>query len=359
LRIGLLGAELAAERHNDASSWAALESRIDAASRAKQTGLSDGQVTQISNTPPDTGGLAPTTRLALQVALGSSLAMIVGTIVPPHTWFWAVLTAFIVFNGTASSGEALRKTWSRVVGTAIGVGAGFILVDFLKGHPRLEIGLSLVGVFLAMYIFRVSFGIMTFFVTASVAMIYDVVGRPTAQLLDARLVETIVGSLCGGAAATLVFPLRTREVVEVTAHEFADKLRASLDASLASLGGGPATTADDDPLEAARAFDVQFQQLVARLLPLRTALRFWKPNPGEMLDVAEEIAVLARALAYRALEHPAAAPDEHAELTAVRARLDTELESGDALAGLHAALPTMRQFCAEPKVEGGRDSIPN
>jgi hypothetical protein len=347
LRISLLHAELAVERHDaDAATCSVLEPRIDAASRAKQTGISDGQVSQISNVPPDTGGLKPTTRLAMQVALGSALAMIVGTLVPPHTWFWAVLTAFIVFNGTASSGEALRKTWSRVVGTAIGVGAGFILVDFLKGHPEIEIALSLVGVFLAMYTFRVSYLVMTFFVTATVAMIYDVIGRPTVQLLDARLVETIIGAICGGAAATLVFPLRTREVVNVTAHEFADRLRSSIDSSLAALGGTP-VRADGDALVAVRAFDVQFQTLIARLRPLRNALRtMWKPNPREMLDVAEEISVLARALAYRAIEkHPAATAEEHAMLVAVRARLDESLEAGDALAGLQAALPTVRELC--------------
>jgi len=351
LRERLLGAELTVERHEPAAAtFAALAREIEAASHARRTGISDGQVTQISNVPPDTGGLKPTTRLALQVALGSTLAMIVGTIVPPHTWFWAVLTAFIVFNGTASAGEALRKTWARVVGTAIGVAAGFVIVDFLKGHPKIEIGLSLLGVFLAMYIFRVSYGFMTFFVTATVAMVYDVVGRPTAQLLDARLVETILGALCGGAAATLVFPLRTHDVVEITAHEFAARLRASLDASLAALGGA---SAPGDALEEVRAFDLQFQQLVARLRPLRGGLfrNTWQPDPREMLDVAEEIAVLARVIAYRAIAATndgvatdGAISDDRA-FAAARTRLDAALDSGDALAGLHAALPTMRELC--------------
>ncbi len=348
LRVRLLAAELAVERHEaGAATCMALDSEIAAASHAKRTGVSDGQVTQIANVPPDTGGLKPTTRLALQVALGSTLAMIVGSLVPPHTWFWAVLTAFIVFNGTASAGEALLKTWSRVVGTTIGVGAGFVLVDFVKGHPKIEIGLSLIGVFLAMYVFRVSFGLMTFFVTATVAMIYDLVGRPTAQLLDARLVETILGALCGGAAATFVFPLRTHDVVDVTAHEFATRLRGSLDASLASLGH---ERAQGDALDAVRAFDLQFQQLVARLRPLAGALikGTWKPDPREMLDVAEEIAVLARVLAYRAIRDSTGAAHDEAAYAEVRGRLDHALESGDALAGLHAALPMMRELCNQP-----------
>jgi hypothetical protein len=355
LRVSLLAAELAVERHNaDAATCMALEPRINAASRAPKTGLTDGLISQISNVPPDTGGLKPTTRLALQVALGSALAMIVGTILPPHTWFWAVLTAFIVFNGTATSGEALRKTWARVVGTVIGVGAGFVLVDFLKGHPKVEIVLSLFGVFLAMYVFRVSYGIMTFFVTATVAMVYDVIGRPTVQLLDARLVETIIGALCGGAAATFVFPFRTHDVVEITAHDFATRLRAALDSSLSRLGGRSGGD-ESDALDAIRAFDVQFQVLVARLKPLKGAFRAsWKPNPREMLDVAEEISVLARALAYRAISESNASPEEHGALTAARTRLDDALETGEALAGINAALPIVRELAGDndaPKEE--------
>ena len=263
LRTRLLAAELAVEQHeNGAQQCEALHRR----STKRRARTARASATAKSRRSPTCRPIPAACRRRrvwpYRLRSGSSLAIVVGTLVPPHTWFWAVLTAFIVFNGTASAGEALRRTWSRVAGTAIGVGAGFILVDFVKGHPKIELGLSLVGVFLAMYVFRVSYGIMTFFVTATVAMIYDLVGRPTAQLLDARLVETIVGGLCGGAAATLVFPLRTHDVVDVTAHEFATRLRASIDSSLAKLGGLPA---DADALDAVRAFDIQFQQLVARL----------------------------------------------------------------------------------------------
>jgi uncharacterized membrane protein YccC len=354
LREQLLGAELSVEHHEGkAATFDALQRQIDAASHARRTGLSDGQVTQISNVPPDTGGIKPTTRLAMQVALGSSLAIVAGSLAPPHTWFWAVLTAFIVFNGTASAGEALRKTWARVVGTAIGVGAGFILVDFVRGHPKVEIALSLAGVFLAMYTFRISYGVMTFFVTATVAMVYDLVGRPTGQLLDARLIETIVGAICGGAAATLVFPLRTRDIVEVTTREFTARLRTSLDSSLARLGAEVRDDAGaDDALDAARAFDVQFQQLVARLQPLLGQLfkGTWKQDPREILQAAEEIAVCSRTLAYRAIVAQQRDAASDPSLANVRARIDAALDDADATAGLRAALPTVRELCEREEV---------
>ena len=74
-------------------------------------------------------------------------------------------------------------------------------------------------------------------------------------------------------------------------------MRAALDSSLSRLGGRSGGD-ESDALDAIRAFDVQFQVLVARLKPLKGAFRAsWKPNPREMLDVAEEISVLARALA--------------------------------------------------------------
>jgi uncharacterized membrane protein YccC len=46
-------------------------------------------------------GLALTTRQAVQVGIAASLAIVVGELVSPARWYWAVLTAFLVFAGTS------------------------------------------------------------------------------------------------------------------------------------------------------------------------------------------------------------------------------------------------------------------
>ena len=53
-------------------------------------------------------------------------------------------------------------------------------------------------------------------------------------------------------------------------------------------------------------------------------------------------------LAYRAIRDSSGAAHDQAAYAEVRGRLDHALESGDALAGLHAALPMMRELCNQP-----------
>jgi uncharacterized membrane protein YccC len=206
--------------------------------------------------PPDIGAPSPATRQAFQITLSSAAAMLIGTAIPPHQYAWALLTAFIVYNRTASTAEALRRVVARVVGTAVGVGLGMALVAPLKGHTVREAGLALVGIFVATYAFRSSYFLFTLCITVAIAALYDLAGRPTDQLLVARLIETAVGALCGALVASLVLPLRTSAVLAVTGKTFAQKLRASVDAPTVA---------------AARALDASLQEFLDRARPLLSA----------------------------------------------------------------------------------------
>jgi uncharacterized membrane protein YccC len=44
---------------------------------------------------------------------------VVGELVSPARWYWAVLTAFVVFAGTNSRGDVLSHGWQRLVGTSV------------------------------------------------------------------------------------------------------------------------------------------------------------------------------------------------------------------------------------------------
>jgi len=254
--------------------------------------------------PPAIGRPSPTTRLAIQAAATSVLAMTFGTLVPPHLFFWAVLTAFLVFTGTASAAEARRRAWGRAVGTTIGVALAFALVALVHGRPVVEGALAVVSFFLSMYTFRVSYAAFTFFITALVAMMYELVGRPPQPLLFARLVETIVGSLCGTVAATLVLPLRTRDVVAATAKDYVEKLAAAVHASAARLGAREG----DDPLDATRAADASLHEVIARLEPLVEHAHGPARNAAcATLDALIESAYRARDLCDRALRSSGAA----------------------------------------------------
>src|SRR5262249_35921059 len=79
------------------------------------------------------GGLLPTTRQAIQVSVAASLAIIIGELVSPARWFWAVIAAFVIFAGTNSWGETLTKGWQRMLGTALGVPSGMVVATLVAG----------------------------------------------------------------------------------------------------------------------------------------------------------------------------------------------------------------------------------
>ena len=72
--------------------------------------LVERAVTETSTAPSSDGdgsaeeerrsGLLPTTKQAIQVAIAASLAIVVGELVSPSRWYWAVIAAFVIFAGT-------------------------------------------------------------------------------------------------------------------------------------------------------------------------------------------------------------------------------------------------------------------
>ena len=66
----------------------------------------------------------PTTRAAVQVSVGSALAIVGGEFLSSQRWYWAVLTCWVVFLNTSSTGEILVKGYRRLLGTMLGVVAG-------------------------------------------------------------------------------------------------------------------------------------------------------------------------------------------------------------------------------------------
>ena len=84
-------------------------------------------------------GLNPSTKAAIQVAVATSAATILGELISPDRWYWAVLTAFLVFTGVSTRGEILTRAGHRIVGTIAGVVAGVLLAALVGHNPPVQI----------------------------------------------------------------------------------------------------------------------------------------------------------------------------------------------------------------------------
>jgi uncharacterized membrane protein YccC len=182
-------------------------------------------------------GLTLSTRQAIQVGIATSLAIVVGELVSPARWYWAVLTAFLVFAGTSSRGDVLSRGWQRIVGTIGGVLAGMGLAVLVSGHELLSLLVMFGCAFLALYLVRISQTMLALWITAVLAVLYGLIGQFSVQTLVLRIEETAIGATMGMLAAYLVLPKRSQEAFGEALDDVVDAADAALAAAVERILG--------------------------------------------------------------------------------------------------------------------------
>jgi uncharacterized membrane protein YgaE (UPF0421/DUF939 family) len=246
-----------------------------------------------------TGWKRPTTRAAVQVSVGSALAIVGGEFLSSQRWYWAVLTCWVVFLNTASTGEILVKGYRRVLGTVCGVVAGAGLAGLTGNHTWTAFALVLLLIFAMFYTAPLSYVLLSFFVTAMLGMLYTLLHTYSLSVLVLRIEETALGAVCGIVAAALVLPVRTDqrtdELLATTLMRLADVSEAAVE----QLSGGPAV----DLLDQARDLDKALDDLRASTKPLThpiTPLRGRRQTARYLVALLETCAYHARSLAATA-----------------------------------------------------------
>ncbi|MEU7560544.1 FUSC family protein [Streptomyces eurythermus] len=297
-----------------------------------------------------TGLRRPTTRAALQVAVGSSLAIAGGELLSSQRWYWAVLTCWIVFLNTASTGEILVKGYRRLLGTVLGVVAGIGLAGLVGHHTWTAFALVLVFIFAMFYSAPLSYTLMSFFVTAMLGLLYTLLNTYSTEVLVLRIEETALGAACGVFAAAVVLPVhtdrRTNELLVAVLDRLADVTRGAVDQLSGGTGG--------DLVERARELDQALADLRAATQPLThpiTPLRSRRDSVRYVVALLETCAYHGRSLAATAEllpTHPSIAADPRLRgacgrivhnIEAIAAhvadpRAAVEIESGSSIASM-------------------------
>lgn len=230
-----------------------------------------------------------TSRQAIQVGIAGGLAILAGRDLSTARYYWAVIAAFIMFAGTATRSETFIKGVHRVVGTLVGLVAAVWIAEATAGHVTLVLLVIVASMFCGLYLFRVSYAYMIFFVTIMLGQLYSVLREFSPGLLVLRLEETAIGAAVASLVALLVTPLSTRDTVRSARdnmlHGLADLLTTAADRL--DPGGATRTEADDDTNDnadepdspgppdlagSARAVDDRLRQLALVAKPLTRPL---------------------------------------------------------------------------------------
>ncbi|MEU5095485.1 FUSC family protein [Streptomyces sp. NPDC020996] len=347
LRVALDGPQ---DESDDSPSTARSREELDAENAAIDAGE------EPSGREPE-GLRRPTTRAAVQVAVGSSLAIVGGEFLSSQRWYWAVLTCWIVFINTASTGEILVKGYRRLVGTVLGVVAGLLLAGLVGHHTWTAFALVLVCVFAMFYTAPLSYTLMSFFVTAALGLLYTLLHTYSLSVLVLRVEETALGAACGIIAAAFVLPVhtdrRTSELLVAALERLAEVTGSAVD----QLSGGPPA----DLLDQARELDRALADLRAATQPLThrgTPMRGRRDNARYVVALLETCAYHARSLAATAEllpTHPSIAADPRlrragqrilANIATISAHVTDERAAGRVTTG-----PTIASLL-EPDVPG-------
>jgi uncharacterized membrane protein YgaE (UPF0421/DUF939 family) len=246
-----------------------------------------------------TGLRRRTTRAAFQVAAGSTLAIVGGEFLSSQRWYWAVLTCWVVFLNTSSTGEILVKGYRRLIGTVFGVVAGVLLAGLVGNHTWTAFGLVLLFIFGMFFTAPLSYALMSFFVTAMLGLLYTLLHTYSLAVLVLRIEETALGAACGIIAAVLILPVRTDLRTDEQLRTVLARLREVAAAAVEQLSGGPAV----DLLDMARDLDTALDDLRRSTRPLThpiTPLRARRRSASYLVALLETCAYHVRSLAATA-----------------------------------------------------------
>jgi uncharacterized membrane protein YccC len=156
----------------------------------------------------------PATRQALQVTTAVALAFVGGHLLSPQLWYWAVVTAWVVFVRAQHTEDVLLQSARRIVGTVAGVLVGYGLAAVAAGH-ELVLVVLLLGFVLGMFATPVRmYWAVTFFITGGLSMALTLQGTLSAAVLLLRVHETLLGALCAVGAAVLVAPVGAGRIAQ-------------------------------------------------------------------------------------------------------------------------------------------------
>jgi uncharacterized membrane protein YccC len=208
--------------------------------------------------------LAPTTRMGLRAAAVAMVAFLVAQLPFLARAYWIIITAVLLVYDTA--GESNQRALERLVTTALGCVAGFILYHLARSNVILTWVVFLSGIYLAVY-FRsdpsgVVYAPMVFCNTVYVVFLFGILTTWTVDLVLERLLDTALGCIIALSVCAVVLPQQASKQFDQDLLSFREACRDHFEKAYAALlNGAPSPSLADR------------QELLRQLTQLRVRFR--------------------------------------------------------------------------------------
>jgi uncharacterized membrane protein YccC len=234
------------------------------------------------------------TKLAIQATIATGLASALGALLSSQRWYWAAITAFIVFVGS-TRGETVTRALFRVGGTVVGLAVGFVAAYGLSGHTTASwIGI-IFSIFLGMLGGRFAFGFFSALAfSLMLALLFDIMHQLSGNILILRLEETAIGAGIGALVSAFILPASTQAGVKAATLRM---LRAMAEV-LKQLPLDPA--AKRQLVASLRNVDREHLALRLAAAPIVQRLSPWRP--GDTPQLLHELNGIAHFLRHLATD---------------------------------------------------------
>lgn len=277
----------------------------------------------------------PTTRMAVQAMIAATLAAGIGEAISASRWYWAVMTAFVVFIGATTRSSILTRAYRRIAGTVIGILGGVGVVALAGTNADALVIICVVAVFGMLYFGPLNYLYSAAFTTAMLVALYRMLGVLDGSLLELRLVETISGAVIGVLCAYLILSTNSRNVLLANVDAYFDSLDDLLGKFRTKPSATPAALLTSlQELEAAQAnLDQTVASMSAALIVGNRGGSHGQADAIHMMFIATRAAArLTQALIRSRVHDPSAAVAAHVVDSAVQ---DVRLAASATRAVLH------------------------
>jgi hypothetical protein len=148
----------------------------------------------------------PSTRMALQMAVGIAAAFILGRLFFDDHWPWVVLTAYVAASGNRGRTDVLRKGLERLAGATVGtlLAAG-IAAAGVTGDPAVALMFAVLAV--ALWLRPLNYAYWAAGMTCALSLLLGYFGQDALSLLPTRLEGIAVGAGLSVASAWWLLPV--------------------------------------------------------------------------------------------------------------------------------------------------------
>ncbi|WP_396667462.1 FUSC family protein [Microbacterium sp. R86528] len=171
---------------------------------------------------------APTGRMAMQAMIAASIAVAAGEAISASRWYWAVLTAVVIFAGTTTRSGVLTRAYRRITGTVVGIGVGVAAVWLAGDNNAVLVAIAIVGVFGMLYFGAANYAQKSFFTTVMLVSMYKLLGVLDQSILETRIEEIIAGALIGVLSAYLILSSSSSPDLKLKINAYFDALDSAL-----------------------------------------------------------------------------------------------------------------------------------